>query len=191
MTEEKLIIMNAWNDPAELRAFLARFDHMFPLQGVQRRRAYLFFKGWTPAFAGLCERIDTLLGTDKRSFEWTRVREKFGAPSLAYRMEGQARFAVNSHRPAEVTRVPCEPIENFDPVAVAIQEQILQAEAELRTLCIICGGRSTITNAQGPWVSLCAEHQAAVFPHGLNDRAGPVWMAAELEEGTRPDDQGE
>ena len=171
---------NAWNDPAQLHALLARFDYMFPLQGVERQRAYLFFKGWTPTFARACERIEILLGPDKRGFEWTRIREKFGAPSLAYRMEGKAQFAVNAHRPTEVARVPYAAIESFEPVAVEIHEVVLQTEVELRARCIVCGARSTITNAQGPWASLCPEHQAAVFPEGLGDRAGPVWMAARL-----------
>jgi len=153
---------------------------MFPLTGDEGRCAYLFFRGWISTFATACAQIDAILGSDKRAFHWTRLREKSGAPSFAYRMEEQARFAVNVHRPDEVHRVVCEPREGFDPIAVEIQELVLETETRLRSQCIICSAPSTITNAQGPWASLCAYHCSADLPEDSHALVGPVWKAAQL-----------
>ena len=170
-------------EPSEkLRKLPSRYSYMFPLQGQERARAYAWFRGWLPEVAVMCDRIDLLLGDNKRDFHWIRVREKFGAPSFHYQMEGKARFAVNLHRPQDVRRVDCAPRETFDPVAVAVQEVILETEVELRSHCIICGAPATITNAQGPWASLCAFHSAADLPTDPADTMGPVWKAARLAE---------
>ena len=144
-------------------------------------RAYIFFRGWMPPFALLCEQIDALLDKDKRDFAWVRIREKFGAPSLAYEMRGQARHAIQAHRPTEVRRIDCEPVGSFELVAVAIQEAVLLAELELREKCIVCGTKSTITNAQGPWASLCDRHQTASILESLNHQPATVWAIARLQ----------
>lgn len=172
-----------WNDQAQVRAFLSRYPYMFPLRGGERRRAYIFFRGWMQTFAQLCEQVDTILGEDKCEFAWTRIREKFGAPNLAYEMRGQARHVIHAHRPSEVRRIICEPIESFEPVAVAIQESVLSAELALREKCIICGTKSIITSAQGPWASLCYQHQTVQLPESLNHQPTTVWTIAQLQEG--------
>lgn len=172
----------AWSDSSELRALLAKFDYMFPLTSGEQKRAYTFFRGWMPTFSLLCQHIDDALGSDKRDFAWVRIREKFGAPSFSYEMRGRARHVIHAHRPTEVKRIPCAPSESFDPTAVAIQETVLQAEVILRETCIVCGARSTITNAAGPWTSLCAEHQRAAFPDRLDGKGASVWIAAQLRE---------
>jgi len=170
------------NDLGHALGPLSRYRYMFPLESAERRQAYVWLRGWIPGFAELCQQIDALLGPDKRNFRWTRVREKFGAPSLAYQMDGKARFAFNMHRPHEVLRVECATREAFDDVAIEIHERILQREVLLRSQCIICGAPATITSAQGPWASLCAVHRAAVLPINLDDPMGPVWMAARVGE---------
>lgn len=166
----------ACSDSSQLRALLARFLYMFPLTGVERKRAYIFFRGWMPTFALLCQHIDEALGSEKRDFGWLRIREKFGAPSFSYEMRGRARHVIHAHRPTEVTRIHCAPSESFDPTAVAIQEAVLEAEVRLRETCIVCGARSTITNAVGPWASLCSGHRKLDF------MAASVWAAAQLRE---------
>ena len=170
----------AWNEPSQLQGLLARFPYMFSLAESDRRRAYVFFRGWMPTFALMCEQIDEILGSDKRDFKWTRVREKFGAPSLVYQMRGQARHVIHAHRPTEVRRIYCAPSAMFDPSAVAIQEAVLLTEVALRGACIVCGKSSSIVNAGGPWASLCAEHQTSVFIESLKGRS--LWGAAELRE---------
>lgn len=172
----------AWSDSSQLRALLARFPSMFPLTGVERKRAYIFFRGWMPTFVLLCQHIDEALGREKRDFAWMRIREKFGAPSFSYEMRGRARHVIHAHRPTEVTRIHCAPSESFDPTAVAIQEAVLQAEVILRETCIVCGARSTINNDAGPWASLCPKHQSASFPDQLDGRSASVWIAAQLRE---------
>lgn len=169
---------NAWNDSSQLRGLFSRYEYMFPLSG--ETRAYAFFRGWAPQFAVLCEQVDAVLTVDKRGFHWTRVREKFGAASFAYRMRGQARFAVNSHRPASVSRVECAPRESFDSVAISVQEMVLQTEVRLRNACIVCGARSEITNIQGPWVSLCPDHRRPDFLQELYLTGKSVWTASQL-----------
>ncbi len=170
----------AWNEPTQLGDFLARFPYMFPLEGRDRRRAYVFFRGWMPTFAQMCEQIDISLGDDKRGFAWARIREKFGAPSLSYQMRGQARHVIHAHRPHEVTRIVCAPADSFDPSAVEVQEVVLRGEVTLRQSCIVCGSASIITNAGGPWASLCTEHRSPAFLEDLGDRAASVWSAAQL-----------
>lgn len=123
-------------------ALQARFPYMFPLEGEERRRAYIFFRGWMPPLARACEDIDELLGASKRGFYWTRLREKFGSPSFAYWMEGKGRVAINIHSPTEVHRYECRPVEGQDPVALVVNERVLQIEVE-----------SEINNNRGPWAS--------------------------------------
>lgn len=178
----KFPISADWNEQAQLRAFLSRYSYMFPLTGGARRRAYTFFRGWMPTFARLCEQIDAILGEDKRDFAWVRIREKFGAPSLSYSMRGQARHVIHAHRPTEVRRIDCEPVESFEPVAVVIQETVLSTELELREKCIACGAKSTITNAQGPWASLCDQHRTTPILESLNHQPATVWTVAQLRE---------
>ncbi|SCK11194.1 hypothetical protein VAR608DRAFT_0551 [Variovorax sp. HW608] len=163
-------------------ALHARFPYMFPLEGQEHRRAYAFYRGWMPALAKACEDIDKLLGTDKRGFHWTRLREKFGSPSFGDQMEGKARVAINIHRPTEVVRHACEPVEGHAPVALAINERVLQLEVELRSCCIVCGAPSVINNDRGPWASLCPTHRAE--DDGPDGSMGSVWESA------RADDRG-
>mgnify|MGYP000179711863 CR=1 FL=1 len=172
----------AWSESSQLHALLARFPYMFPLTGGERKRAYIFFRGWMPTFALLCQHIDDALGSEKREFGWVRIREKFGAPSFSYEMRGRARHAIHAHRPTEVTRISCEPSESFDPTAVAIQEAVLQAELILRETCIVCGTSSKITNDVGPWTSLCVDHRKWTFVKSLENEAASVWGAAQLRE---------
>ena len=171
-----------WNESSQLGDLLSRFQYMFPLTGLERRRAYVFFRGWLPTFALMCKQIDCILGEDKRDFAWTRIREKFGGPSLSYEMRGQARHAIHAHRPTEVRRIACAAIESFEPIAVAIQETVLKAELELRDRCIICGTESTITNAQGPWASLCALHRSLPLLATSDHQPATVWKIAQLHE---------
>ena len=166
------------NTPGTLQA---RFPYMFPLEGEDHRRAYTFFRGWMPPLARACEDIDTLLSADKRGFHWTRLREKFGSPSLAYRMEGEARVAMNIHRPTEAQRVEFGPAEGHDPVALAVNERVLQVEVELRSLCIVCGAPSEIVNRQGAWASLCLEHRADTFDESHKDWKGSLWASAQVK----------
>ncbi|MDM0032362.1 hypothetical protein QTI33_09520 [Variovorax sp. J22P271] len=165
-------------------ALQPRFPYMFPLEGEERRRAYIFFRGWLAPLARTCEDIDQFLRTDKRGFHWVRLREKFGSPSFAFQMEGRALVAINIHRPTEVHRYECEPVEGFDPVALAVDERVLQIEVELRSLCIVCGSPSEINNDRGPWASLCPVHRAE--DDGPQGDMGSVWAAAQLKEGSVP-----
>jgi hypothetical protein len=158
---------------------LRTFSYMFPLAGEDGRRAYMFFRGWLPAFISTCTEIDALLGANKRGFRWTRVREKYGSPSLRYWMEGQVRTATHIHRPDAVQRVESKPLMNADPTAVAIHERVLQLEVQLRSLCIVCGASSEINQDQGPWASLCAEHRAETFAEGHKDWRGSIFKSAE------------
>ncbi|AMM24567.1 hypothetical protein AX767_09560 [Variovorax sp. PAMC 28711] len=157
-----------------------KFKYMFPLTGTERRRAYVFFRGWMPTFALMCKQIDTILSEDKRGFEWIRIREKFGAPSLFYEMRGRARHVIHAHRPDAVTRVVCEPVDSFERSAVEIHEVVLRGELALRESCIVCGSPSIITNAAGPWASLCHEHSTGAFLE--NSFRGSVWTAAEIRD---------
>jgi len=171
------------NNQVNLSGVLSRYGYMFPLTGSERMRAYVWLRGWVLGVAAACERIDVLLGANKRGFHWTRVREKFGAPSLAYQMDGKARFAINIHRPDEVHRLECAGRGGFDPVALEIHELILQTEVQLRSQCIICGASSSITNSQGPWASLCAAHRTVDLAGDLANPFGSIWTAAHVAEG--------
>lgn len=160
-----------------------RFPYMFPLEGADNRRAYRIFHGWLPPLVDTCHRIDALLGADKRGFHWTRMSEKYGAPSLTYRLQGRSRVAIVDELPSSVTRAVCESKENHDAVALQINEVIRQVEAKLRSICIVCGAPSEINNDQGPWASLCAEHRADTFKEGHKDWKGAtIWTSARQRE---------
>ena len=159
-------------------ALQARLPYMFPLAGEERCRADILLCGWMPSLVRACEDIDGLPGADKRGFHWTRLREKFGAPSFTYWMEGKGRVAINSHSLTGVRRDKCSPVESQDPVVLVVSERAMQVEVELRSLGIVCGAPSEINNDRGPWASLCLAHRTEdVGPQG---HTGPVWAAAEL-----------
>ncbi|WP_198084398.1 hypothetical protein [Variovorax sp. E3] len=160
-----------------------RFPYMFRLEGADNRRAYRIFHGWLPPLVDTCRRIDALLGADRRGFYWTRMSEKYGAPSLTYMLQGRSRVALDDDLPSSVTRTVCESKENHDAVALQINEVIRQVEAKLRSTCIVCGATSEINNDQGPWASLCAEHRADTFKEGHKDWKGAtIWTSARAGE---------
>lgn len=156
-----------------------QYPYMFPLEGADNRRAYRIFRGWVPPLVDTCRQIDALLGADKRGFHWTRMSEKYGAPSLTYLLQGRYRVAIVDELPTSVTRAVCESKEIHDAVALQINEVIRQVEAKLRSTCIVCGAPSEINNDQGPWASLCAEDRADTFKEGHKDWKGAtIWTSA-------------
>lgn len=159
-------------------ALQAHFPYMFPLEGDENRRAYILFRGWLPTLVDVCQKIDALLGANKRGFHWTRLREKYGAPSFAYGMDGKARVAMDYPLPSSVKPVECQTEGGNDAVALQINELVLQVELKLRCTCIVCGAASEINNDRGPWASLCAEHRAETFDVGHKDWKGSVWASA-------------
>lgn len=170
------------NDSSELRELFFRLPYMFLLQGNERARSYIFFRGWISSFAKLCVDIDQILEAGRREFQWVRIREKFGAPSFAYVMQGRARHVVHAHRPNEVRRISCAPAEAFDPASIAIQEAVLQTEVVLRERCIVCGRASAIVNNLGPWASLCSTHRSPSFMQSLDHSGLSIWSRARLTE---------
>ncbi|OJZ15472.1 MAG: hypothetical protein BGP22_21975 [Variovorax sp. 67-131] len=153
-------------------ALQGRYPYMFPLVVAEKQRAYRLFRGWLPSLVDTCRRIDALLGADKRGFHWTRMSEKYGAPSFIYILQGRSRVAINDDLPSSVTGALFELKENQDAVALQINKVIREVEAKLRSTCIVCGAPSEINNDQGPWASLCAEHRADTFKEGHKDWKG-------------------
>ncbi|MDM0069922.1 hypothetical protein [Variovorax sp. J31P207] len=143
------------------KALADRFPCIFPLEGEERRRAYMFFRGWMALLAKPCEDTDELLEADKRAFHCLRLRGNFTSPSFAYRIERKARVAINIHRPTEVHRHECGPAEGCDPVAL-VDERVLQLEVELRSRCMVCGGlrRSATIGGRGRRYALCTVQKA-------------------------------
>lgn len=160
-------------------ALLQRFPYMFPLAGTESRRAYIIFRGWLPAIAAACRRIDELLATNKRGFYWIHMREKYGAPSFAYRMHHDARVTVNHRLPSRATRAVSRTASEHDAVSQELNEMVLRLEAQLRNTCIVCSATSEINNDQGPWASLCLEHRSTAFTAGHGDwRGEAIWTSA-------------
>jgi hypothetical protein len=145
-------------------------------------RAHICFRGWLASLVR--EDINELLGADKRGFHWVRLCEKFGSPSVTHQMEGRARDAINIHRSTEVQRHGCEPDEGFDPVALAVDERVLQIAVDLRSLCIVYSGPSEIHNDRGAWASPCLVHRTE--DDGPQCHVGSVWAATQLKDGPVP-----
>jgi len=165
-------------------ALQRRYPYMFPLEGDEGRRAYRFYRGWFPTVVDMCHRIDAYLGDDKHGFHWTRLREKYGEPSLYCLMRGSD-AAMISRRNTNVEQLGSGSrlADEEGPDSLHLLAFIGEVEDKLRCVCIVCGASASITNDQGPWASLCKEHRAESFKEGHEDwRGTTVWSSAADDE---------
>jgi hypothetical protein len=81
---------------------LKTFVYMFPFKREDGRRAYMFFRGWLPAFVSTCTEIDALLGANKRGFHWTRCERSMARRASPIRWKARHALPTTS-----TGRTPC------------------------------------------------------------------------------------
>jgi hypothetical protein len=119
--------------PKDLRA---RYPYMFP----EKNLGYGFAHGWFPAFVGLCESIDGLLGPDKRGFHWTQLKEKMGTSRYHYTVKSKDVLADSG-------------------LLASIRNLVESAEAETLDTCIYCGEVGSMHNHRGYMLVRCDHHK--------------------------------
>lgn len=142
--------------PKQLKA---RFQYMFSGENIGISIA----RGWMPGFQILCERIDALLGEDKRGFHWTQCKEKFGAARFYWSMEGNRPAVI---RATSISNMGVQKTIDETPKTgkpeFSIYEQIDSLVNELsdRTqhMCIVCGKPGKGNRQDAYVLILCDEH---------------------------------
>ena len=114
-------------------------------------------RGWVPLFEKLCLDIDTALGDDKREFEWSQIKEKFGSARFYFRM---------NHR-------------QDDPIGDVIYDLVHRAESDTFTKCLMCGRLASGSSYGAYYAILCPEHAAA----SKNGRLPEIWDVENLPAG--------
>jgi hypothetical protein len=138
--------------PLELTAF-------YPYQFGGQNAEFTFYRGWFRRFASLCAEIDQILGQDKRGFEWTQVKEKFGSARFYWRM--------NRHRPVFIALLSPQGFSSTvrpplaktaaGRVALQVNEAVQRAAAATESMCICCGQSGSLRG--GGWLQvLCDSH---------------------------------
>jgi len=146
-------------------------DHQMKnqLQLLQEKFPYMFngdhigidvAPGWMPGFQKLCEKIDQLLGDDKRDFYWRQCKEKFGSARWYWKMKGrptEIRIDLISESGVIETIAKGKRSAESD-LSEKIRALIQEAEAHTEHACIYCGEPGTLNKKDGYLLVLCEEH---------------------------------
>ena len=132
--------------PMNASVLIAKFPYMF-----RRCWPLEMYRGWMPLVVDACQRIDALLGRDKRRFRWWTVREKFGWLNLGYVLVEPGR---NAYLLASS--------DSNDPLTDEIADMVATAERASMVHCIYCGEREAqLCQVAGFHLVVCREHFAA------------------------------
>lgn len=119
--------------PKELRA---RYPYMFPAINL----GFGYAIGWFPGFVTLCVSIDGLLGSDKRGFHWTQMKEKMGTGRYHYVIKSKNAIADLG-------------------LLGSIRKLVESAECETLDTCIYCGEPGSMHNHRGYMLVRCERHR--------------------------------
>ena len=136
-----------------------RFAYMFTGKSL----SFEYYAGWMALLARACEQIDTVLGADRRQFQWTALDARGGTYRLLYRMTGDR----NAHRienDSITLFVELAP-RPHDAVASAVADSVARARAVSARSCIVCGmfvasALNGLGSLGGRVASLCQAHEA-------------------------------
>ncbi len=159
---------------------------MTKLFDIQNRFPYMFSKnigieisrGWISVFEQVCVDIDTLLGTDRRSFQWTQCKEKFGSARWYWSMspnpnETNSRPRIKIHgfnsedgsvhdlNPVDPTTVPTSMADKIGAIVAAGQKKTQNS-------CLICGAQAKQNLHKGYAMVLCVEPTRECRAGGLD-----------------------
>jgi len=135
----------------------------YPYQFEGKNIGLSVAKGWLPEFAALCQRVDDLLGQNKRGFHWVQLKEKFGRARYYWSIKGKKdSVRVDLFSPKKVVSYETSPAgaKNqlqalFDQLSAVIDA----AEAHTRDHCIVCGAPGKMDQHEGYLLVLCDTHQ--------------------------------
>jgi hypothetical protein len=136
-------------NPGEL---MSRFPYMFPSKNL----GYDFALGWFPGFVALCENIDRLLGSYKRGFHWTQLKEKMGSGRYHYAIKPKDAIADSS-------------------LLASIRKLVESAEAETLDTCIYCGEKGLMHNHRGYMLVRCDRHKQ-LADAGMHEISESPWF---------------
>lgn len=119
-------------------------------------------KGWMQDFHALCEKIDAILGKNKRGFNWRQCKEKFGSARWYWHMNGGIRTLridlISETGVLEATLKNEKPKTPKPTVSDQIRDLIQAAEAKTEHTCIVCGAPGEIDDMGRYLLVLCPEH---------------------------------
>jgi hypothetical protein len=141
-----------------VRLFNARFNYMFEGPHI----GLIFYAGWLPDFALTCEKIDALLGEDKRDFHFVQAREKFGAARYYYSVGGEARKILDEILDVLSASQCRTAAQKRDPVVEEIDRLIDAAQQESGVTCMICGAPGEIIPSPQWLRCVCKKHTRKV-----------------------------
>lgn len=134
------------------QALRDRFAYMFRYGYGE----FYFARGWLQILFSASQKIDAVLGDDKRGFHWIQLAEKLGAKGFDYHLDRA-----------------CE----RDAVAVAVRAIADRAAVASKTACVVCGAPAECRQHKDYFLMLCA----APCSSGLQDDTGTsspfgTWM---------------
>lgn len=137
----------------QLQELQRRFGYMFttPAMGLD------FYRGWLPSFIRACERIDVVLGEDKRGFRFVQAKEKYGWARYYFSTD-QARPMRLSISDGNGVHELTTGLEDAHEIEKTIAGILNEAEKESMTQCIVCGSPAEIRRRGGWLVCTCEAH---------------------------------
>lgn len=137
----------------QLQELKQRFSYMFetPALGLD------FYRGWLPDFITACEKIDGVLGEDKRGFRFVQAKEKYGWARYYFSTDRARpmRLSINDGNGVhELTTGLAEEHE----IEKAISGILTAAEKDSTGKCIACGSPGEIRRRGGWLVCTCEAH---------------------------------
>ena len=158
-----------------VQELVARFPYMFAGNNI----GLSFYKGWFGLFAEMCEDVDAALGSDKRGFKFSQIKEKFGSARFYWTMnrepeDGPTQVKVNvfteSGQVVHLSRN--KTLENATTLPQRVAAIIDAAELETEHHCIACGKHGERANRQGYVLVVCPEHA----PKFMNRTLENYWL---------------
>jgi len=135
-----------------------RITDRFPYQFEGKNIGLSIARGWVDLFAKLCEDIDAVLGDTKRGFEWSQVKEKFGASRFYYRLNATTDKSI----------------------ADQIETLVNAAEAKTMKMCLVCSLPAKGASYGGYYAVLCPDHAKQMLDKG---HLPEMWTFDDLQSG--------
>lgn len=152
-------------DLALLNDLKKRFSYMFngPNLGID------IFRGWLLDFVEACEKIDALLGVDKRGFHFTQCKEKYGWARYYFSTSG-GRINKISARFKDGIREITSGLEGHE-IEHQITKILGDAEEKSMKKCIVCGAPAEIRTYGRFECCACEKHSPDVLGDHLKTAA--------------------
>ena len=142
------------NEEAVLAPLKLDLPYMFG-----RSRYFCHHRGWAGVFYTLCRNIDAVLGTDKRAFRWTTVKEKYGSARFYFELDHLREFMVDLHQCSRVVSLRMGGSQDADDeVRNSIIRLINEAQRATETRCAVCAAVGHVTRQAAWLICVCEMH---------------------------------